>query len=412
MESPRFLVVGGPDKDRVIVVQNGVNLMGRKEEALYKLNDPRASRFHCEIELKGEFVIIRDKGGSGGTIVNGTKITEHMLKNGDLVQVGESLMRFQSQAQAPMTGTTTIRDLAQPAEYDPQATEQLAEMSGRTLAHYRIGEEIGKGESGMTFKAVDTHDNRTLALKVMQPAFSKDEDEMQRFVRAMKTMMPLRHPNIVQLYSAGKSGPYCWVAMEFVDGDNMTEVIKRIGIAGMLDWKYAFKVGVHIGRALEYAHGQGIIHRGVTPPNILLRSSDKQALLGDLMLAKALEGTNAKQVTKPGELVGDVNYMSPERTRGTGEGVDGRSDLFGLASTMYALLTGKPPFAGATMVETITRIRNAEPLKPTTFQMGIPGLFETTILKMLAKRPDDRFQTAGELVRELERIGKYNGVTV
>jgi len=192
----------------------------------------------------------------------------------------------------------------------------------------------------------------------------------------------------------------------------MTEVIKRIGIAGMLDWKYAFRVGVHIGRALEYAHNQGIIHRGVTPPNILLRSADKQALLGDLMLAKALEGTNAKQVTRPGELVGDVTYMSPERTRGTGEGVDGRSDLFSLAATMYALLTGKPPFAGSTLVETITRIRNAEPLKPTTFQMGIPGLFETTILKMLAKRPEDRYQTAGEVVRELERIGKYNGVTV
>lgn len=411
MESPRFLVVGGPDKDRVLVIQDGANPMGRHQDVLYKLNDPRASRFHCEVENKDGKVVIRCKGGSGGTIVNGAKVTEHTLKNGDLVQVGESLMRFQTQA-GGSAGTTTIRDLAQPAEYDPQATEQLAEMSGRTLAHYKIGEAIGKGESSMTFKAIDTDDNKMVALKVMQPAFSRDDDEMQRFVRAMKTMMPLRHPNIVQLYSAGKSGPYCWVAMEYVDGESMTEVIKRIGIAGMLDWKYAFRVGVHIGRALEYAHSQGIIHRGVTPPNILLRSSDKQALLGDLMLAKALEGTNAKQVTRPGELVGDVTYMSPERTRGTGEGVDGRSDLFSLAATMYALLTGKPPFAGSTLVETITRIRNAEPLKPTTFQMGIPGLFETTILKMLAKRPEDRYQTAGEVVRELERIGKYNGVTV
>ena len=411
MESPRFLVVGGPDKDRVLVIHDGVNPIGRHQDALYRLNDPRASRFHCELECKGGAVVVRDKGGSGGTLVNGTKVTEHTLRNGDLVQIGETLMRFQSQA-AGAAGASTIGDLAQPAEYDPQATEELAQMSGRTLAHFRIGAELGKGESGMTFKAVDTHDNRTLALKVMQPAFSKDEEEMQRFVRAMKTMMPLRHPNLVQLYSAGKSGPYCWVAMEYVDGESMTEVIKRIGIAGMLDWKYAFKFGVHVGRALEYAHAQGIIHRSVSPPNILLRSSDKQAVLGDLMLAKALEGTNAKQVTRPGELVGDLNYMSPERTRGSGEGVDGRSDLFGLGATMYALLTGKPPFAGATLVETITRIRNAEPLKPTTFQMGIPGLFEATILKMLAKRPEDRYQTAGDVVRELERIGKYNGVTV
>jgi len=183
-------------------------------------------------------------------------------------------------------------------------------------------------------------------------------------------------------------------------------------VAGMLDWRNAFQVALDVGRALEYAHDNHIIHRNVMPENILREATSKVSKLGDLMLAKALEGTNAKQVTRPGELVGDVTYMSPERTRGTGEGVDGRSDLFSLAATMYALLTGKPPFAGSTLVETITRIRNAEPLKPTTFQMGIPGLFETTILKMLAKRPEDRYQTAGEVVRELERIGKYNGVVV
>jgi serine/threonine protein kinase len=107
-----------------------------------------------------------------------------------------------------------------------------------------------------------------------------------------------------------------------------------------------------------------------------------------------------------------VNYLSPERTRGSGEGVDGRSDLFSLGATMYALLTGKPPFAGTTLIETVTRIRQAEPLKPSTFQLGIPGLFEATVMKMLAKRPEDRYQTSGELVRELERIGKYNGVVV
>ncbi len=412
MESPRFLVVGGPDKDRLFVVQDGVNPVGRHQDALYKLNDPRASRFHCEIESKDGKIVVRDKGGSGGTLVNGAKVTQCTLKNGDLLQVGETLLRFQAQDAIAVSGTTTIRDLTQPAEYDPQATEQLAEMSGRTLSHFKIGDILGKGESAMVFKAVDAEDGKTVALKVMQPAFSRDEDDRQRFLRAMKTMMPLRHSNLVQLYSAGKSGPYCWLAMEHIDGESMTDVIKRIGVAGMLDWKYAFKVGVHVGRALEYAHSHGIIHRNVTPPNIFLRSSDKQVVLGDLMLAKALEGANAKQVTKPGELIGDVNYMSPERTRSTGEGVDGRSDLFGLGATMYALLTGKSPFAGATLVETITKIRNAEPLKPTTFQIGIPGMYETTILKMLAKRPDDRFQTAGELVRELERIGKYNGVTV
>ena len=135
---------------------------------------------------------------------------------------------------------------------------------------------------------------------------------MQRFVRAMKTVLPLRHPNLVTLYGAGKTGPYCWAAMEYVEGESMKQVIQRVGVAGMLDWRYGYRVAVHIARALDHAHGQTIIHRNVTPTNILFRTADKTAQLGDLMLAKALEGNLAQQITRPGELVGDVAYMSPE----------------------------------------------------------------------------------------------------
>jgi serine/threonine protein kinase len=102
--------------------------------------------------------------------------------------------------------------------------------------------------------------------------------------------------------------------------------------------------------------------------------------------------------------------MSPERTRGTGEGVDGRSDLFGLGATCYALLSGKSPFVGQTPVETITKIRTATPLAPSTFQLGIPPAFEGVILKLLAKRPEERYQSATEMLAELDRVGKMNGV--
>ena len=167
----------------------------------------------------------------------------------------------------------------------------------------------------------------------------------------------------------------------------------------------------HIARALEYAHGQSVIHRNVTPQNILLRSADKAAKLGDLMLAKALEGALAQQHTTPGELVGDVGYMASERTRGAGE-VDGRSDLYGLGATVYALVTGRPPFAGGSLPEMVGKIRNAEPEKPKKFQMAIPDLFQGTVLKLLAKRPEERFQSAGELLKDLERVGKFAGVSV
>jgi serine/threonine-protein kinase len=235
---------------------------------------------------------------------------------------------------------------------------------------------------------------------------------MQRFVRAMKTVLPLRHPNLVTLYGAGKVGQHCWLAMEYVAGESLTHVIQRIGVAGMLDWRHALRAAAHVGRALEYAHGQQIIHRNVAPPNILLRAEDKVAKLGDLMLAKALDGVLAQQVTRPGELVGDVNYMSPERTKSSMEGVDGRSDIFSLGATVYALLTGRPPFADVSLVETITKIRKADPEKPKKYQMSIPDLFEGTVLRMLAKRPEDRYQSAADLLKDLERVAKYQGVQI
>ena len=128
------------------------------------------------------------------------------------------------------------------------------------------------------------------------------------------------------------------------------------------------------------------------------------------MLAKALEG-NWPDITKPGELLGDVRYMSPERTRRDAK-ADGRSDIYSLGAMAYALLTGRPPFEGASLPETIEKIRQEEPAKPRKFQMAIPDMFEGLVLKMLAKRPEERFQTPTELLTELDRIGKYQALSV
>src|SRR5207244_105547 len=131
-----------------------------------------------------------------------------------------------------------------------------------------------------------------------------------------------------------------------------------------------------------------------------------------LMLAKALEGSLAKQVTKPGEVAGDVAYMSQERTRGVMEEVDGRSDIFSLGETTYALLSGKSPFTDSTKVETHIKVRPVEPIKTTNFQLGIPAAFEGVVMKMLAKSPAERYQSAQDVVTEMERIARFSGVSV
>jgi serine/threonine protein kinase len=408
--SLQLLVIAGPDQGRAFTLQSGPDLMlGRGADTYYRLTDPRVSRNHCQVLRDGDQVTVVCNGGSGGTFVNGKAAKRHALKLGDVLQVGDSQLRLQV-GDLPLNVALGHKPTA-PAVPPATTPDLLEALSGQTLAHYDIGPVIGKGSTGLVFHATDTKDNRPVAFKVLLPEFAQDEDEMQRFIRAMQTMMPLQHPNLIRLWGAGKTGRYCWVAMEYIAGENMTQVIERMGVAGMLDWRYGFKVAVHVARALDYAHGRQIIHRNVTPKNILLEAPTKTVKLGDLMLAKALEGALARQITRPGEVVGDVAYMSPERTRGLDD-VDGRSDLYGLGATVYALLTGRPPFTGATLVEKITRIRQTEPEKPTKFQLSIPGRFEGVVMKLLAKDPADRYPTAAALLADLERLAKSQGVAV
>jgi pSer/pThr/pTyr-binding forkhead associated (FHA) protein len=405
----KLLVIAGPDKGRTFELKPGeALLLGRSQATQTRLTDPRISRVHAEVQVEIDRVVLVDSNSAAGTLVNGERISQHVLRRGDVIQVGETQLRFEDDSLAEQS--TLVPTPARPVP--AVAADPLSALVGQTLGRFEIGAVLAKGQSAAVFRARDSQKCQEVALKVLRSEFAGDEEQMQRFVRAMKTVLPLRHPNLVTLFGAGKTGAHCWIAMEYVEGESLTQVIQRIGVAGMLDWRHALRIAIHVGRALDYAHGQQIIHRNVAPPNILLRSSDKLAKLGDLMLAKALDGALALQVTRPGELVGDVNYMSPERTKSSMEGVDGRSDLFSLGATTYALLTGRPPFADVSLVETITKLRKADPEKPKKFQMSIPDLFEGTVLRMLAKRPEDRYQTAAELLKDLERVAKYQGVAL
>jgi hypothetical protein len=404
----QLLVTAGPDKGRTFILPEAdVVLLGRSRATETRLIDPHVSRLHCRVEVSGEEVVVSDNDSAGGTFVNGQRISgPHRLRTGDVIRIGNT--ELQLRAAAPDEEDTLPPGVAagrQPAE----AALPLGELAGQTISRYQIGQVLAKGQTGVVLHARDTEEDRPVAFKVLSPDFAENDEQRERFVRAMKTVLPLRHENLVSVHAAGKSGRYCWVAMEYVEGESLTQVVQRIGTVGMLDWRHALRIGVHIARALDYAHGRQVIHRNVTPMNILVQARDKAAKLGDLMLAKALEGALAQQITRPGELLGDVHYMSPERTYPSAA-VDGRSDIYGLGATLYALLTGRPPFADVSLVETITKIRKAEPEKPTRFQMAIPALFEGVVLKMLAKRPEERYQTAGELLAELERVARFQGV--
>ncbi len=403
----KLVVIKGPDQGKVFPITADCNtLLGRGRHADSRLSDGRVSRVHCEFELLKSGRILLTDLESTGTYVNGQRVAEQVIKVGDVVRIGDTELRLEdtnAAEEATMPPIAPVRPVL-------LTTERLHQLTGARLSHYDIGEVLARGQSGLIFKAADFKNEREVAFKVLWPEFSQDDDEMRRFVRAMKTMLPLRHPNLVSLFGAGKTGPYCWIAMELVEGESLSQLIQRLGTAGMLDWRKTLRITASLARALEYAHGQNVIHRNIGPNNVLVGQNPGEAKLGDLMLAKALEGNLAQQITKPGEILGDVRYMAPERTTGGAAAADGRSDLYSLGALAYVLLAGRPPCEGANLIDTLTRIRQTKPVPPRQFQMGVPDQFEAAVLRLLAKRPEERYQTASELLRELERTAKFQGV--
>jgi serine/threonine protein kinase len=387
----RLVVLNGEQANREYQLNfsQGPMLFGRSSaQANIAIPDPQMSRVHFSLEPRNDQVWVLDQGSAAGTLVNGRKIAEHHLKPGDIIRAGETQLRFCAAGQQTTTSAS---------EHNP--VEQLSGV----FAHFQMGKLIARGTTGCVFKATDTDTGQLVALKVLFPELAKSEDEMQRFVRAMKTMMPLSHPNLITVLNAGRKDSLCWYSMEYIDGDSLSKLIEKVCREGKLPWAFSLKVAIHLSRALEYAESNGILHRNITPNNILIRIADQQALLGDLMLGKALEGVLAAQITKPGEIVGDVKFMSPERTRST-TGLDIRSEIYSLGATLYALLTGKPPFDGLTLVDTLQKIRSTPPLPIRDSIPSIPPAFEAAILKMLEKEPAKRFASATEMLKTLEAI--------
>lgn len=394
-------VLQGPDKGKECQIKEGDCLIvGRGEKSDFRLSDPATSRVHFELSCQDAAVTLRDLGSSSGTQIDGAPVHVAQVPIGGKIQVGDTILALVAQDDGEstkfvgsMVGEKTLDDLV-----------------GSRIAHYRLDEVIGRGASGVVFRAFDEEKQRVAAMKVLTPQHSRLPQQRERFVRAMKTMIPIRCENIVRIFNAGITGPYLWTAMEYIEGENLAQLIQRIGIEGMLDWRKVWKVAKDIGNALHTAHQHNIVHRNVTPTNILRRASDQKCLLGDLMLAKALEGELAVQITQPGQLIGEIEYLAPERTMAD-EVIDIRSDLYGLGATCYALLTGHSPAEGKNLTEILQKIRRDTPRPPREFQLAVNEWFQDLIvMRLLAKNPADRFQTPEALLEELDRIGRYNSL--
>ncbi len=431
----QLTLLSGPDVGRRFEFQTGeLVVIGRGRGCDVQLGDPRVSKSHCRILADDGRILIRDEGSHWGTVVNDETVPECELQPGDVIRLGGTELRLDVASTPSATTLAPPRRVdasLEPSEADamaktsaapiiptkrpvppPQAAPgaNLNALVGTRLNRYRIETVVARASMGMVFRALDEEKKRGVALKILWPELSAQQDNSQRFLRAIRTMMPIKHKNLIRLYGAGRTSGYCFMAMEFVKGESVAKLIQRIGIAGMLPWKRSFRVLLHVARALEVAHEHNVVHRNITPQNILIREHDQAAKLGDLMLAKALEGTLAESVTRSGDTVGELAYISPEQSEGLRK-LDHRSDLYSLGATVYAVLTGRPPFEATSPARLIADIESRPPDPPTKYHMSIPDRFADVVLRLLKKRPEDRFESPTALIRELEQLAKLEGLS-
>jgi serine/threonine-protein kinase len=275
----------------------------------------------------------------------------------------------------------------------------LARLTNTTLGYYMLGSVLGAGKTGVVFRAFDTRDQSPVAVKVFVPGFSCNEEDVQRFVRAAKTVMHLRNIHLVDFYNAGRLKGHCWVSMELIEGPSLAWHVQQ-ATSSQTPWRLGLRVIREVTRALVFLHKKQIIHRNLTPENLLC-APDGSVKVSDLITAKAQEGKLAQDVTTPGHLVGDLSYLAPERTFGDPADGDARSDLYGLGAVAYAVMAGRPPLAGKTTVNTIDLIRQRTPTPLRQLLPGIPPAVDALVSRLLAKQPEARFDSATELLRHL-----------
>jgi len=275
--------------------------------------------------------------------------------------------------------------------------------SGTRLGPYEILGAIGAGGMGEVYKATDTRLNRTVAIKVLPPHFAGDADMKQRFDREAQTIAGLNHPHICTLHDVGEQNGVSFLVLEHIEGETLASRIAR----GALPIDEALKVAGEIIDALDKAHRQGIVHRDLKPANIMLTKGGTKLL--DFGLAKwaaSGESGSAQQtrmeVTARGTMIGTMQYMSPEQVEG--READARTDLFGFGAVFYEMVTGKKAFEGKTQASLIGAIMKAEPRPVSHLAQMTPPVLDHVVSRCLAKDPDERWQTAHDMMIQLAWI--------
>jgi tRNA A-37 threonylcarbamoyl transferase component Bud32 len=302
---------------------------------------------------------------------------------------------------------------ANPVERPSAQTDENrtnTDLTGTTLGNYRVLSPVGRGGMAVVYQGYQPSLDRYVAIKVMSHHLAGDQTFVDRFQREAAGVAQLRHQNIVQMVDFGLKNDISFMVMEYIDGETLKERLVRLNQSGeRIPLPEVIRVVNDIAAGLDYAHAHNIVHRDVKPANIMLRREERlaeltgrapfTAVLTDFGVARMLEGV---QLTGTGATIGTPDYMSPEQAKGLG--ATAASDVYALSIVLYEMLTGELPFTADTPVAVLLQHMQATPPSVLTKVPDLPVNFETVLLKGLAKSPEDRFATAGQLAEAVTAV--------